>query len=176
MTLPIMVDGISPDVPAIHARYPNNPVACYADGEWAWSPAQEHLFGRKIRITVENSLPEASRYARCIDVENGAASPAHVRPFLEAHHALGFANGTVYCSAANVRNVVEAVRGYDIPRWWIAWYWQRPGTPSPAQVLAEVRRLTGVNLPESKLWACQYATYPQWDLSVVYGQPDFAHH
>lgn len=173
---PIMVDGISPDVDAIYARYPGNPVACYCDGEYAWSPAQEHLFGRKIRITVEANLTEAAEHARCIDVENGAATPADVRPFLEAHAKLGFSNGTVYCSAANVRNVVEAVHGFTIPRWWVAWYWGKPGYPTAAQVLAEVRRLTGVNLPEASLWACQYANYPQWDLSVVYGKPDFAHH
>jgi hypothetical protein len=173
MTLPVMVDGISSDVPAIYARYPSNPVACYADGSYAWSPAQEHLFGRKIRITVEASLPEGSRYARCIDVERGAATPADVKPFLEAHKALGFANGTVYCDASSVRSVLDAAGDYDIPRWWIASWTGAQRTVT--QVAAQVRADCGVDLPESKIWACQYVNFPQYDLSVVYGKPDFSH-
>jgi hypothetical protein len=173
MTLPIMVDGIAPDVPAIHARYPNNPVACYADGGYAWSPAQEALFARKIRISVEAGLPEGSAHARCIDVERGAATPADARPFLEAHRALGFTNGTVYCSASNVRTVLDAAGDCDVPRWWIAWWTGRPQTP--AEVVAEVRAQCGVDLPESKVWAQQYANFPEYDLSVVFGKPDFSH-
>lgn len=171
----IMTDGLNVDAAAIHAAYPNNPVACYANGEWAWSKAQEAMFARKIRISVENTQAEAAAHARCIDVEHGDASPADVKPFLVHHRGLGFTNGTVYCAASNVRAIVEAAGNADlVPRWWIAWWWGRPGTPTVAQVAAQVRQDTGINLPEARIWACQYANHPQWDLSVVYGRPDFS--
>jgi len=168
----IMVDGIKTDVATIRARFPQNPVATYVNGEYAWTPAQEAEFARKIRISVESDQPEAGKYARCLDVEGGAARNGDARPFIEYRKK---ANTTIYCSAANVRAVIDAVGDADlVPRWWIAWYWQRPGSPSVAQVAAEVRAQTGVNLPEAKIWACQYASYTDYDLSVVFGKRDFA--
>lgn len=164
-----MTDGISPDAEAIHARYPDDPVAYYADGQWAWSAPQVALFGRHIAITVTGNLPRA----RVLDVENGDATPQDARAWLLARARLGYADGTVYCDASSVAGVLDATGDVAVPRWWIAWYWEQPGAPSREQVLAEIIRLTSISLPPDKLWACQYATYAQWDLSAVYGQPDF---
>lgn len=175
----IMVDGISLDVPAIHARYPSNPVACYVNGAYAWTSAQEALFARKIRMSIRARQPQAARVARGIDIEpvpeiGGDAGPEDVPAFLAARVASGHADGTVYAALETVPVVLQHVSVATVPRWWLAWYWQRPGHPTAAQVLAELHRLTGVDLPPERLWACQYASYAQWDLSVVYGPEDFS--
>lgn len=167
----IMYDGINSDAEAIHAQAPGAPVACYINGEFAWSPAQEHLFGRKIRISVMAGQPDAARYARVLDVERFDAGPADVDPFLQVRDTIK-PNGTVYCSLARVPAVVDALRGRR-PRWWLAWYWGRPGAPSPGQVLAELEQTTGVQLP-GDLWACQYVSQTHWDKSAVYGAQDWS--
>jgi hypothetical protein len=169
----IMADGIGPDAEAIHAAFPRYPVAYYGNGEWAWTAQEVSLLGERIAISVRGNLPEAASYARVLDVENGDATAADVRPYLENHAKLGFSNGTVYCAAASVKSVLDAVDGYHVPRWWIAYWINKPGQPTADEVVAEVYRLTGVSLPVGDLWACQYANHPQWDLSVVYGKPDF---
>ena len=169
----IMVDGISADVPAIHARWPGNPVAVPVNGIYAWSPAQEHLFARKMRFSVEAGQPMAARVARGLDVERFAARPADVPSFLFERERAGHADATIYCNLSTVPDVLAAGE-LDVPRWWLAWYWGRPGHPSAAQMLAELHRLTGVDLPPERLWACQYASFAQWDLSVVYGPEDFS--
>ena len=168
----VMYDGINGDASAIHARAPGAPVACYINGEFTWSPAQEAMFGRKIRISVEPGQPDAARYARVLDVERFDAGPADVPPFLEVRDTIK-PNGTVYCSLATVPSVLD-VLGLRRPRWWLAWYWGRPGAPSAAQVLAELQRVTSETIPAADLWACQYAEHTQWDLSAVYGAQDWS--
>lgn len=169
----IMYDGINTDAEAIFQHAPTAPVACYINGLYAWSPAQEALFARKIRISVEPGQPAAARFARVIDVERGAARPVDVVPFLEMRAGLG--HGTVYCSLANVPEVQDRLQVANLaPRWWLAWYWGRPGAPSSAHVLAELERLTGRTVPAADLWACQYVSRARWDESVVYGTQDWS--
>jgi hypothetical protein len=169
-----MVDGINLDVPAIHARFPTHPVACYVNGEYAWTQAQEALFARKVRISVESN-PFAAQHARVIDCERGAAGFRDAAPFCAQRARLGHRDGTVYSSLANVPLVLEGFPGSTgPPRWWLAWYWARPSYPSAAQVLAELKRLTGVTVEPAQLWGCQYRSDSQWDLSVVYGPQDWS--
>ena len=59
-------------------------------------------------------------------------------------------------------------------RWWLAWYWERAGEPTALQVVDELQRLTGTTVPAARVWACQYASYSQWDLSTVYGPLDWS--
>jgi len=170
-----MVDGISPDVPAILNRWGSStPVACYVNGDYAWTKRQEAEFGRKIRVSVESGQPDAARVARVLDVERYAAGPGDIGPFLAARKAAGHADATVYCNLSTFGQIPAAVRG-EVPRWWLAWYWQRPGQPSAAQVLAELHAVTGdVLVPAGRLWACQYASDSLWDVSAVYGQQDWS--
>jgi len=176
----IMVDGINLDVPAIHARWPHNPVAVPVDGMWAWSPAQDHLFARKIHYGVlAADVPQLAHRARCLDIEarlrvGGDAGARDAGPFL-AERAKVARDGTIYCNLATVPAVVEAAGGASAaPRWWLAWYWQRAGEPTRAQVLAELHALTGVTLEPGRLWACQYGAFGSWDLSIVYGPQDWS--
>lgn len=174
----IMYDGINTDAEAIHQHAPAAPIACYINGAFAWSPAQEAMFARKIRISVEPGQPSAARYARVLDVERGDARPADVPAFLAERDKVS-PNGTIYCSLAAVPDVLRVVDVRLSPRWWLAWYWGRPGAPSAAQVLAELERLTGELIPAADLWACQYvANVPlpggACDKSVVYGLQDWS--
>lgn len=167
----IMYDGINADAAAIHAHAPTAPVACYINGIFAWSPAQEAMFGRKVRISVEPGQPSAAKFARVLDIERHAAGPADAAPFLKARVAAGHKDGTIYASLATVPAVIADVVP---PRWWLAWYWGRPGAPSKTQVLDELHRLVGVHLEPASVWACQYVSHSQWDESIVYGPEDWS--
>lgn len=173
-----MADGVSGDAPAILARFgPNMPVACYVNGAYAWTRGQENEFARKVRISVEAGQPGAAKYARVIDVERGAAGPDEVPYFLHARAEAGHDDCTVYCSLSTVPDVLRQFGDGSltaVPRWWLAWYWGQPGQPSAARVLAELHALTGVVLPPERLWACQYVSHAQWDLSAVYGPYDWS--
>lgn len=170
-----MVDGITEDVPAILQHFGSStPVACYVNGIYAWTHAQEAEFGRKVRISVEPGQPEAARVARVLDVERGAATLADIEPFLRARTAAGHSDATIYCNLSTVMAAKQAAGALIVPRWWIAWYWGRPGAPAEGDVRTELRDLTGTELPAGSLWACQYASHAQWDLSVVYGQQDWS--
>ena len=150
----IMADGINLDVAAIRARFgPGMPVAVPVDGQWAWSPAQDHEFSRKIHYGVLAGRPD------------WLAARAKIAPH----------DGTIYCNLSTVPAVVRAVGGVEaVPRWWLAWYWERAGEPTALQVVDELQRLTGTTVPAARVWACQYVTYSQWDLSTVYGPLDWS--
>lgn len=174
----IMVDGEAIDVPAIKQRYPHHPVAGYVTGGWPveWSEADFALFARKIRVSQQPSasVDEASD-ARVLDVETGAATFSDWPLFYDSRTQKERA--TCYCDLSNVPKVIEACNAAGVPlppRWWLAWYWGKPGAPTRDEVLAELHSLTGVELDPETLWACQYVAYGQWDLNIVYGTPDFA--
>lgn len=176
-----MHDGVDSDVAAIHARYPDDPVGVPVDGLYAWSPGQEHLFARKVRFSVLAGNPGVAAHARVKDVESrwrlgGDAGAQDAPPFLAERARLGFTDGTVYCSLATVPSVLLACQAarVTVPRWWLAWYWDRPTTPSRPAVLAELRRLTGVDLDPATVWAWQFATFAQWDVSAVFGPFDWS--
>jgi hypothetical protein len=166
-----MHDGINSDAAVILERFGSDPVACYVNGRFAWSAAQEAMFARKIRVSVMPGQPDAARFARCLDVERGAAGTADVWPFLDRRIELGHSDGTIYTSAANVGQVVAH---QNVPRWWIAWYWGQPRPPSALEVINEVERLTGVVLDLGRLWACQWQSAARWDTSIVYGPEDWS--
>jgi hypothetical protein len=179
MTTPvIMVDGISLDVPVIQQRFPGYPVAGYVTGGYPveWSPLQFALFSRKIRIAQSPVLAaDDESQARVLDVETGAATPGDWPEFYASR--TDKARATCYCDLSNVPLVIAACEAKETPlpaRWWLAWYWQRPSFPAMSEVLAELLTLTGVQLDPHTLWATQFAAYGQWDLSVVYGTPDFS--
>ena len=178
----IMAVGINLDVAAIRARFgPGMPVAVPVDGQWAWSPAQDHEFSRKIHYGVLAGRPDwlAAR-ARCLDIESrwrvgGDAGAQDAAPFLAARAKIAPHDGTIYCNLSTVPAVVRAVGGVEaVPRWWLAWYWERAGEPTALLVVDELQRLTGTTVPAARVWACQYASYSQWDLSTVYGPLDWS--
>lgn len=181
MTPIVMVDGISLDVPVIHQRFPGHPVAGYVTGGYPieWTPAQFAGFTRKIRI-AQRLEPDIALVARAFDVERRtdgiwSIPPAALPGLLNQRQAAGHSDGTVYCDLYDVPAVLNAVGGSQIvPRWWLAWYWGHRGFPTVDQVLAELKALTGAELPPERIWAVQARNYPQYDLSAVYGVPDFS--
>lgn len=173
-----MVDGVTGNVPAILRQYGSSmPVAGYVTGTGVeWTELQFALFARKIRI-AQSPVPlyDDDSPARALDVERYAADPSHWPNFYRTRQDK--AGATCYCSLYAVPDVLAQCTAAGIPpppRWWLAWYWGRPGAPTARQVLTELERLTGVTLELSSLWAAQYANYPHWDLSKVFGVPDFS--
>ena len=109
-----------------------------------------------------------------LDVERGAAGPDAVPGFIAQRHSLGHDDATIYCSISTLPAVLNACAGVvPIPRLWLAWWWQRPGFPTRAQVIAEVA-LDGIDLMPEEVWACQFASFPRWDSSIVYGTEDWS--
>lgn len=169
MNLP-MYDSIRP------ASLPRNkPAALYINGDYSCPRSLEQEFGRVVRISVEPGQPEAARFARILDVERWDATPADVPEFVHFREALGHHDATIYASAASVGTVLRACGpAYQPPRWWVAWWWNRPVAPTREQVAAEVHQASGADIDPATIWACQYASYSTYDLSVVYGPRDFS--
>lgn len=164
-----MGDSVNP------AAIPLRTAAAYINGEYAWSRAEESRFGRLVRISVEPGLPDAAAQARVLDVERYAATSADIVPFVQARAALGHHDATIYASAWTISQLDQEVID-AVPRWWVAWWWGRPGFPSRDGVAGEVGRLSsGARVVElNRVWGCQYRPEGSWDRSVVYGPNDFA--
>jgi hypothetical protein len=178
MTLPIMVNGEAGDIPAILAsKYAHHPAAGYVTGGWPieWSEKDFGLFARKIRIAQSAQFQvDDDTTARALDVEPGAAGAAMWPGFFQSRRRPEIA--TAYCSLVEVPAVIEVCKLSGIklpPRWWPAWWWGERGYPSRGTVLVELHRLTGVELDPESLWGCQFQNDRDWQLSVVYGKPDF---
>ena len=180
---PILMDGTASDVPAILAwqqAHGRGPVGAPGDGLYEWSPRQLQEFPGHIRYSVLADSPGIARTCRVKDVEAarrllGDAGPQDVPPFLFERGDLGHHDGTVYASLATVPAVVTACERAQIvvPRWWLAWWWGRPGYPTVAEALAELYRLTGVQLDPATVWAIQAHHFSFADFSAVHGVPDF---
>lgn len=174
----LMVDGTTGDVPAILRRFGTSvPVAGYVTGPGIeWTERQFSMFARKIRV-AQSPVPlyDDDSPARCLDVERYAASPRHWPDFYNTRADKDGA--TCYCSLDTVPEVLGECQAASIPpppRWWLAWYWGRPGAPTVRDVLDELVRISSTVLDPQTVWAVQYANFPQWDLSAVYGAPDFS--
>lgn len=155
-------------------------VAAYADGAYEWSPG--HFgFGKHVMIAVRPGDREQARFARVLDVERYDARPVDFPPFARERHALGFDDPTAYSSILGdqgfgLQALLNAMADvdYKLPwRLWVAWWWGRDFPPAASEVLAEIRALTGIVLPQGVLWACQWRNLPGYDTSVLYGRDDF---
>jgi hypothetical protein len=150
-------DSASPEnIPSgVHA-------AAYING-YAWSQAEMDRMSRIFRISV---LREAAfgRWARCLDIENGAALPQDLPPFI-ALRKHRWDNTTGYVNRSNWEAAIIAVldAGEPIPRWWVA-------TLDGTQYV-EINVRGTVYKP----WAVQYygGGNAPYDLSVLHGENDF---
>lgn len=157
-------------------------VAGYSDGLFDWSPGELGRFPAHVLIAVRPNDPGQARLARVLDVERYDALPADFPPFVFVRHQIGHEDATCYTSIVGdpgfgIRAVVAALTQAGIllesVRLWVAWYWGRPFPPTAAEVLAEIRALTGLSLPVGTLWACQWQNGTHYDSSVLYGRDDF---
>lgn len=128
--------------------------AVYVNG-FAWSPSQIRRMHKVFAISVHNDPTWAHR-ARCIDVENGAATIDHVVPFLNLRRELGFDDGTVYVNRSNHDAVQERCHAAGLnPLFWVA-------------TLDGTQDVPGA-------WAVQYqgGEHAPFDLSVLLGWDNF---
>jgi hypothetical protein len=174
MTVPTMIDGTTRDVAAIYRKFgPQQPVAGYVTGPGVeWTDPQFALFARKIRIDQQPMEPGRAVQARCLDVERWAATAADIEPFIEAREADGHGDSTVYASISTLAELGISTLE-QIPRLWVAWWPNQPGPITLARLQAKLRA-SGVSVPDEQVWAWQYASYAEWDVSAVFGTPDFA--
>lgn len=174
-----MIDCMSVNVPAVLRQFGSGqPVAGYVTGSGGieWTEPQFAEFSRKIRIAQSADLfLDEESIARCLDVERYAATPDDWPDWYNSR--TNKAAATCYCSLSSVEAVQAACRSAGIPdpaRWWLAWYWGFPGAPSAERVLAELSKYDAAGIEPGSLWAVQYRTFPQWDVSAVFGTPDFS--
>lgn len=130
--------------------------AVYVNG-YAWPEVEVKRMSGVFRVSVHREAYWA-RFARCIDVESGAATPQDALTFLEHRRALGFNDGTVYCNRSNweeIRQLILGAHGFPEPLWWVA-------------TLDGTTEVPGA-------WAVQYygGLHTPYDLSVLHGINNF---
>ena len=155
-------------------------VAAYYDGRFKWSRAQLRRFPRHILISVLAGSPLNARFARGLDMEKFDASAADFPAFCQERFDAGHEDALGYTSilgsepGEGVAAIVAAMHESPLPwQLWVAWWWGRPFPPTAAEVLAEIKALTGVVLPAGRLAACQWRNAPALDTSVWYGRDTF---
>lgn len=138
--------------------------ACYING-YSWPQSQMDRMSYVIHISV---LREASwaKYARVLDIENGAGLPSDLPPFIHERRSLGFHDSTAYVNRSNWQAAWEVVKESKEPEplWWVS---TLDGTQNV--------ELTVGGVVVAKAWAVQYyggANAP-YDLSVLHGVNNF---
>ena len=162
----MMYDSVNP------AAIPGRTAAAYVNGDYAWSRSEEARFGALVRISVMPGMPEAAKAARVLDVERYAATITDIAPFVQAREALGHKDATIYISLDALLSLTESNLQLviSVPRWWVAWWWGRPGYPRLDEVAGQLQD----RVPAERIWACQYRNTADWDESVIYGKQDFS--
>ena len=162
----MMYDSVNP------AAIPGRTAAAYVNGEFAWSRAEEARFGALVRISVMPGMPEAAKAARVLDVERYDATVADIGPFVKARSDLGHHDATIYMSLSALADLANSDPELvaSVPRWWVAWWWGRPGFPRLDEVAGQLQD----RVPADRIWACQYRNTAEWDESVIYGRQDFS--
>ena len=163
----MMYDSVNP------AAIPGRTAAAYVNGEFAWSRSEEARFGALVRISVMPGMPEAAKAARVLDVERYDATVDDIEPFVKARQALGHRDATIYIGLNALLQFAEANPAIAlnlVDRYWVAWWWGRPGFPRLDEVAAQLQD----RVPADRIWACQFQHTADWDESVIYGRQDFS--
>lgn len=135
----------------------------YVNG-FAWPESQVRRMARVFRISVHREAFWA-KYARCLDIESGAALPVDLPPFIRERMAHGFPDSTAYVNRSNWRQAWEIVKAAKLPEplWWVS-------TLDGTQWV----ELTVNNVVVAKPWAVQYLNdNNRFDLSVLHGINNF---
>lgn len=174
MPLPVrMADSVSPwQIPTTFAKQPNG-VLAYADGPYAWSAADARRFPRKRWITVARGGWDPHG-AWELDVETGDATPREARTFVSMKLDVGRA-ACIYCDRSTVplvRDQLLQVPGHlDETDWHIATLDGLGWTP--AQINSWLQSHFGFELDPARIWAIQDQPMGTYDVSQVFGRPDW---
>lgn len=134
---------------------PSGVYAAYYVNGFVWPQSQIRRMARVFGISVR---PDAfwARFARCLDIERGAANPSDLVPFMHerAAHVGGFHDVVAYVNRSNWSDAQRRVQdaGLPAPLWWVA-------------------TLDGTDIQDC--WACQQFGHPGFDLSVLHGVDNF---
>jgi hypothetical protein len=145
---------------ATPSNVPGNVFAAYYVNGFVWPAYQIKRMYRVIAVSVRHDRGWA-RVARCIDVENGAAYPSDVVPFIRARIGYGHHDATAYVNRSNWQIVHDLVRKAGLNcRYWVS---TLDGTMHPV-------------LPDGTVpWAVQYqgGMNAPYDKSILWGRNDF---
>lgn len=140
---------------------------CYVNG-YAWPESEADRMRSVFWISVHREAYWA-KYARCIDVENGAAQPSDVPAFIRERYSHGFNDATVYVNRSNWEAVYKALDDEPAayrysPFWWVS---TLDGT--------QYAELTIDGKVVAKPWAVQYygGMNAPYDISVLHGLNNF---
>jgi hypothetical protein len=154
----LMYDGVRSLAAGIHHSFPNAAmVAGYDNGLYAWTTAEWNLFPHAVKVHI--SITASANTGDVLDVEQGDATPAQAKAWIEMRKRAGLYRPTIYCSRSVIPAVRQATgnlvlgRDYDI---WAADY-----TGQPHQVVAP-------GTPSALCAATQYINTTGYDASVVY--------
>lgn len=130
--------------------------AVYVNGAFAWPEAEVHRMAKVIHVSVHGS-GDAWKQARCVDIENGDATPDSAMPFL-IERTKHYGDATAYCNRSTRPLVAERCERAGIlhaVRFWIA-------------TLDGTQDVQGA-------WAVQYqgGMFSPVDVSVLHGVDDF---
>lgn len=130
--------------------------AVYVNG-FAWPQSQIKRMERVIRISVQREAFWA-KYARVLDIENGAALPQDFIPFAHARLAHGFNDPTAYVNRSNWDTVKQLVADAGLEKF--VHYW--------VATLDETQDIPGA-------WAVQYqgGQNAPYDVSILHGLNTF---
>jgi hypothetical protein len=127
----------------------------YIDGKYATPEHVKRQFRRVLPFTVLDA-PGAWREAKVLDIENGAATVAQARPFVEDRKNNHGWRAGLYCSRDKVRAVAEACAGLD----WFLCLSTLDGT-----IYEDYQGIS--------VYLCQFAGFPAYDLSYLIGPLNF---
>ena len=129
--------------------------AVYVNG-FAWPLEEIRRMRRVIRVSVEREAAWAGK-ARVLDIENGAAEPSDLVPFIKRRMSHGYRDATAYVNRSNWGDCLERVQHAGLRCYW----W--------------VRTLDGTQDVGGGAWAVQYrgGMTAAYDLSVLHGVDSF---
>jgi len=127
----------------------------YSDGKFATPPSIRRQFRRVLPFTVLDE-PGAWREAKVLDIENGAATVAQARPFVEDRKNNHGWRAGLYCSRSSVRAVAEVCAGLD---WFLC--------------LSTLDGTIYESYEGIPVYLNQFAGFTTWDLSYLIGPANF---
>jgi hypothetical protein len=171
MTLPTgrMADSVHPMLIPEQFHMRPNGVLAYLDGEYAWTDQECSDFARLWRISVTGN-PAHALGAREIDVERFDANPDDVPAYRDARSEHGLSTH-VYCSRSTVPAVLDAIGTEDHIRWHIATL--DNNTWNPVSIANSIHSETGRLITPDLVVAIQCYSYSNYDVSLLYGPPDW---
>lgn len=123
-----------------------------------------------VRYITRRGGPAAAAYAGAADYELGNVvfEGDNLRTWAQARGAGGW-RARVYASRSDMARAYGQVGHLPNVVWWIPTLDNNPHW-TPALIVASVRAVSAVSLPEDAVWAVQWGTNDLYDTSYLFGE------